>query len=149
MMRLRGWKIRCGNLREAGNEYSFIITAISEFYFRCQKIKHPQLNIMCNVRHFLLWVDKTDVWKLRDRCCSLPHNVWTKNFLINEDIFSIFEVLTVEEVWCLALTMKYPSTLTEALFWRGFVIFVSHIYSYLHIYVAFYMLYHINKLTGF
>ena len=56
MMRLRGWKIRCGNLREAGNEYSFIITAISEFYFRCQKIKHPQLNIMCNVRHFLFRV---------------------------------------------------------------------------------------------
>ena len=51
-----------------------------------------------------------------DAVCSIPHNVWTKNFLINEDIFSIFEVLTVEEVWCLALTMKYPSTLTEALF---------------------------------
>ena len=44
-MRLRGWKIGCGNPRKAGNEYSFIITAISEFYFRCQKIKHPQLNI--------------------------------------------------------------------------------------------------------
>ena len=123
-MRLRGWKIRCGNLREAGNEYSFIITAISEFYFRCQKIKHPQLNIMCNVRHFL-FLSKTDVWKLRDRCCSLPHNVWTKNFLINEDIFSIFEVLTVEEVWCLALTMKYPSTLTEGeVLWFSSVILI-------------------------
>ena len=45
-----------------------------------------------------------------DAVCCLSHNVSAKFFLINEHIFSIFEVLTVEEVWCLTLTMKYPST---------------------------------------
>lgn len=30
----------------------------------------------------------------------LLHDVWSRDFLIKEDIFSIFEVLTVEEVQC-------------------------------------------------
>ena len=59
----------------------------------------------------------------------LLHNVWSKDFLIKEDIFSIFEVLTVEEVQCFLFSIDNKVSINTdlgrsiALFWRGFVSF--------------------------